>query len=134
MAFDGSWYIKVGNYPIPLEYMAYRTYKMSKNVQDLDSYRDADGVLHRNVLSHVVVKLEFETPILTEKQFRTLMTKLRENMPTQADKLARNVSVTYYDEETGFYETGDFYMPGTMEYTHFNKKIYEPTRIVFIEY
>lgn len=134
MAFNGSWYIKVGNYPIPLEYMAYRTYKSSTNVQDLDSYRDADGVLHRNVLPHIVHKTEFETPILTNKQFRTLMNKLRENMPTAADKLARNVQLTYYDEETDSYNTGSFYMPGTMEFTHFNKQIYEPTRIAFIEY
>lgn len=131
MAFNGRYYIKVGNYPIPLTYMAYKTYKVSSNTQDLDSYRDADGFLHRNVLSHVAHKLEFETPILTNKQFRALIDNIRANM---TDKTARDVTLNYYDEESDSYKTGSFYMPGTMEFTHFNKNIYEPTRIAFIEY
>lgn len=131
MAFNGNWYIKVGDYPIPLEFMAYKTYKASRNTQDLDSYRDADGVLHRNVLPHQAMKLEFETPILTNLQFRTLMDNIRANM---TDLIARDVPLQYYDEESDSYKTGSFYMPGTMEFTHFNKNIYEPTRIAFIEY
>lgn len=131
MAFNGSWYIKVGNYPIPLEYMAYRTYKSSTNVQDLDSYRDGDGVLHRNALPHIVHKAEFETPILTNKQFRTLMSNIRANLTNVAN---RDATIKMYVEETDSYVEIDTYMPGTMEFTHFNKQIYEPTRIAFIEY
>ena len=131
MAFNGSWYIKVGNYPIPLQYMFKSSYKVSSHVQDLDSYRDADGVLHRNVLPHVAHKLEFETPMLYNRDFRTLINNIQQNM---TNLLARDVTLTYYDEESDSYKTGSFYMPGTMEYTHFNKNIYEPTRIAFIEY
>jgi hypothetical protein len=131
MAFNGSWYIKVGDYPIPLRFMAYKTYKCSINTQDLDSYRDADGLLHRNVLPHQAAKLEFETPYMTNTDFRSLISNIRRNM---TNLVARDVQLQYYDEESDSYKSGTFYMPGTMEYTLFNKNIHEPTRIAFIEY
>ena len=132
MAFNGSFYIKVGDYPIPLRFMAYKTYVSAPDqTQDLDSYRDGDGLMHRNVLDHTVTKLKFETPIMTNKQFRTLISNIRANM---TDIIAKDVPLRYYDEWTDSYKNGNFYMPGTMEFTHFNKQIYEPTTITFIEY
>lgn len=131
MAFNGRYYIKVGDYEIPLEYMKASSYKSSSNVQDLDSYRDADGYLHRNVLEHVAHKLEFETTYLYNAQFRSLWDNIKANM---TNILHRDCPVRYYDEESDSYKTGSFYMPGTMEYTHMNKNIYEPVRIAFIEY
>ena len=131
MAFQG-YYIKVGNYTIPLTFMKLESYKSAPNQrQDLDSYRDADGYLHRNVLSHTATKLEFETPYLTFKDMRSLIQNIRANY---TDELARTVEVTYYDEETDSYKTGTFYMPGTVEYNWYNKEIYAPSRIAFIEY
>ena len=132
MAFNGNYYIKVGDYPIPLEYMAYKTYVAAPDqTQDLDSYRDANGLLHRNVLDHRATKLTFNTPMLTNRQFRDLIGNIRANM---TDIVAKNVTLTYYDEWTDSYKTGDFYMPGTMEFTHFNKRMYEPITITFIEF
>ncbi len=132
MAFNGRYYLKVGDYPIPLEFMAYKTYTSAPDqTQDLDSYRDADGKLHRNVLPHTAAKVEFETTYLTNSQFRTLISNIRRNM---TDLVAKDVSLQYYDEWTDSYKTGSFYMPGTMEFTHFNKAMYEPVRIAFIEY
>ena len=131
MAFQG-YYIKVGNYTIPLTFMKLESYKSAPNQrQDLDSYRDANGYLHRNVLSHTSTKLEFETPYLTFKDMRTLIQNIRANY---TDDLARTVELTYYDEETDTYKTGTFYMPGTVEYNWFNKEIYAPSRFAFIEY
>lgn len=131
MAFQG-YYIKVGNYTIPLTFMKLESYKSAPNQrQDLDSYRDANGYLHRNVLSHTATKLEFETPYLTFKDMRTLIQNIRANY---TDELARTVEVTYYDEETDSYKTGTFYMPGTVEYNWYNKEIYAPSRFAFIEY
>jgi hypothetical protein len=131
MAFNGEYYIKVGNYPIPLKYMFKSSYTMSSNVQDLDSYRDADGKLHRNVLPHIAHKLEFETPYLYKHEFRELFDNIRANL---TDVHNRDCELRYYDEESDSYKTGSFYMPGTMEYQHYNKNIYEPTRVAFIEY
>lgn len=131
MAFQG-YLIKVGNYTIPLTYMKLESYKSAPDQrQDLDSYRDADGVLHRNVLPHTATKIEFETPYLFMSQFQELIQGIRANY---LSNLARDCTLTYYDEETNTYKTGHFYMPGTMEYTMYNKQIYAPCRFAFIEY
>lgn len=131
MAFQG-YLIKVGNYTIPLTYMKLESYKSAPDQrQDLDSYRDADGVLHRNVLPHTATKIEFETPYLFMSQLQELIQNIRSNFLTS---IARDCTLTYYDEETNSYKTGHFYMPGTMEYTMYNKQIYAPCRFAFIEY
>lgn len=130
MAFQG-YYIKVGNYTIPLTFMKLESYKSAPNQrQDLDSYRDANGHLHRNVLGHTATKLEFETPYLTVKDMRSLIQNIRANY---TNELERACELTYYDEETDTYKTGSFYMPGTVEYNWFNKEIYAPSRFAFIE-
>lgn len=131
MAFNGQYYLKVGDYPIPLEFMAYKSYTFSRNVQDLDSYRDADGLLHRNVLPHIAHKAEFDTPYMTKRQVRTLIDNIRANVINATEN---NVNLRYYDPWTDTYKTGVFYLPGTLEFTPFNKNIYEPLRIAFIEY
>ena len=131
MAFNG-YLVKVGNYTIPLTFMKLESYKSMPNQrQDLDSYRDADGYLHRTVLPHTATKLEFETPYLFRPQMQSLIQGIRINFTSE---IARQCEVTYYDEETDSYKTGTFYMPGTMEYQVYNKDIYAPTRFAFIEY
>ena len=135
MAFNG-YLIKVVNgansYTIPLEYMKLESYKIAPNQrQDLDSYRDANGYLHRNVLSHTASKIEFETPYLYRSQMRSLIQNIRALF---SDNLARTLTLEYYDEESDTYKTGTFYMPGTVEYNLYNKNIYAPSRFAFIEY
>ena len=131
MAFNGSWLLKVGDYPIPLSIMRYGTYTASRNVQDLDSYRDADGILHRNVLPHIAYKVEFETIYMTVGEFRAFVDNIRDNI---IDDKANDVTLTYYDIWTDSYMTGHFYLPGTLEFPLLNKNICDQTRIAFIEY
>ncbi len=132
MAFNGSYYLKVGNYEIPLQFMKLDSYQTSPDQrQDLDSYRDADGILHRTVLPHTATKVEFETPPLLVNDFRALIDGIKANYTTS---LARDCTLTYYDDETDSYKTGHFYMPGTMSYKVYNKQIYNSFRIAFIEY
>ena len=131
MAFNGSWLVKVGDYPIPLSMMSYGSYKASRNVQDLDSYRDADGILHRNALPHVAFKVEFETIYMTLSSFRTLIDNIKDNI---LDNVANDVNLTYYDPWSDSYKSGHFYLPGTLEFPLLNKEICDQTRIAFIEY
>jgi hypothetical protein len=131
MAFN-NYYIKVGSYTIPLDYMKVESYtSMPDQRQDLDSYRDADGYLHRTVLSHTATKIEFETTHLWRWQMQELIQGIKANLTSN---LERKCTVTYYDDEIDDYKTGTFYLPGTMEYKVFNKQIYAPTRFAFIEY
>lgn len=46
MAYSG-FLIKVGDYTVPFRYIEAKKYKCSIKGQDLDSYRDANGILHR---------------------------------------------------------------------------------------
>ena len=127
-----NYLLKVGNYIIPNEFIKIESYQSSPDQrQDLDSYRDADGILHRTVLSHTATKIEFETPYLYVRQMQALIQGIKNNF---TDSLARKCQLTYYDEETDDYKTGTFYLPGTMTYTRFNKDIYAPSRFAFIEY
>lgn len=56
MAYAG-FLIRVGSYKIPHSWIRAETYTVTKTGQDLDSYRDANGLLHRNALTHWVAKI-----------------------------------------------------------------------------
>ena len=77
MAYSG-FLIKVGNYTVPFRYIEAKKYKCGIKGQDLNSYRDANGVLHREALSNVSIKTEWETPgDIDEKALRALMDNIR---------------------------------------------------------
>lgn len=132
MAFNGSWYIKIGTYAIPLTIMKYGSYKSAPaQRQDLDGYVDANGNLHRNPVSHTRSKLEFNTIPMSEEMMREFM----DNITAQyLNGLEKKVQLTYYEEEYGNYVTGYFYLSATQEYTHLNKAMYDSVRIALIEY
>lgn len=134
MAFQ-NYLLKVGNYEIPVKFINADTYIANRTVQDLDSYRDANGVLHRTTLDHVPNKIEFETPpMLTNTEFAELMGNIQENYIIEAE---RKVNVTAYIPETDSYETQEMYMPDIKPtiYMILNKEIrYRPIRLAFIGY
>lgn len=134
MAYQG-YLIKVGDYKIPLSYIKSESYSVLKSGQDLDSYRDANGVLHRTALEHFLYKVEFETrAMLTNTQMADLLSNIRKQYTNTTEK---KVHMTLYVPETDSYEDQDAYMPDitfspyivTSEYIKYN-----PTRIAFIGY
>lgn len=134
MAYQG-YLIKVGDYTIPLKYIRAETYKVTKFGQDLDSYTDANGYLHRNALEHWVPKAEFETiPLMTNVQVANLMGNIQRNYISQIEK---DANVTLYVPEIDDYYTTHMYMPD-IEYEMYlaNDKIiqYEQFRMAFIGY
>lgn len=135
MAFSG-YLVKVGTYKIPLSYMRYESYQITYYTQDLDSYRDSDGVLHRNALQHKIGKLEFNTPIMNNTDFSTLMSSLKAQMSDPTEKKA---SVTFYVPEDDAYVTQDMYIPDVVTKIRnvdegSNTISYQETRIAFIGY
>lgn len=134
MAYKG-YLIKVGNYIIPHSMISAETYIVTKNGQDLDSYRDANGVLHRTALEHFVAKVEFETPPLkTNVDFEELMSNIRSQYIIPVEK---RVSVEVFIPEDNDYMTQDMYMPDIkFEIYYADSKIikYNPVRIAFIGY
>lgn len=134
VAYSG-FLIKVGNYTIPHGIIKAETYNATRNVQDMDSYRDANGVLHRNALAHVPIKVEFETkPLLTESRKNEFMSNIQANYTNSAE---RRVSATVYVPETGEYVTQDMYLvtPTFTIYAIINGvPKYNSTRIAFVGY
>lgn len=135
MAYNG-WLIKVGNYTIDTKkYVRAETYNVTRQVLDLDSYRDANGLLHRNALDHITYKVEFNTPpMLDNTQVAELMSNIRANFINQ---LERKANVTIYVPETDSYVTQEMYMPDIQfpMYGNYHDKIeYNEIRLAFIGY
>lgn len=115
MAFQ-SYFIKVGNYEIPLKYMTEGTYNSTKNILDIDPYYDANGKQHREVLDHIPYKVEFETvPMMTETEFDDLMRNIENNFTVAKE---RKANVTAYILETRSYITQEMYIPNFTPKVH----------------
>ena len=134
MAYAG-YLIKVGTYTIPLSIIRAETYSVFMSITDLDSYVDANGLLHRNALDHVANKVEFETiPLMDNTQFADLMSNIRSQMTELKE---RKASVTCYIPELDDYVTQDMYMPDIKPPLYFADDTiiqYNQVRLAFIGY
>lgn len=135
MSFAG-YLVKAGDYTIPADkYIKSQSYKVTLNVQDLDSFRDANGVLHRTALEHRVSKVEFETPaMLTNVQMTELFNNIANNYSVPAE---RKFVGTFYVPELDDYVSQDMYMsdPAFNIYGIFDNVVkYSSVRIAFITY
>lgn len=126
--------LKIGNEIFNMKYIKEKTYKGYVSVQDLDSYRDANGLLHREALSHVPIKCEFETIPLNNEQYEQIMDMIRRNY---INELERKVTITAFILEYNGYVTQDAYMAEPqpqIQTIKYNKIQYAPLRIAFIGY
>ena len=134
MAYSG-YLIKVGEWKIPHSWIRAETYVVTKNGQDLDSYRDANGVLHRNALEHWVAKAEFETPPLkTNTEVANFMRNISSNYTNAVEKKA---NVTVYIPEIDDYVTQEMYVPDipfTIYSANDTEIKYNQFRVAFIGY
>lgn len=133
MAFQG-YHIRVGNTVIPEKYIKYDSLQTTYETLDLDSYRDANGNLHRNALSHRSVKVEFETPYLYHRDMQNLMSIIRNNYVSAKEQ---SVNLSVYIDELDDYVEQKCYLVNTTWKKAQNSPlgyIYQPTRIAFIGY
>lgn len=114
MAYSGS-LIKIkganghGDYDVPLRIIKADTYQVYRTIVDLDSYRDADGNLHRQAIDHVPCKVEFETvPMLTNMEFADLMSEFQKRYTVAKE---RKLVCEIYIPETDSYVQQNMYMP-----------------------
>ena len=133
MAYSG-FLVKAGDYIIPAkQYIKADSYSVYSNMQDLDSYPDANGYLHREALDLKAVKVEFETPaMLTNAQFANLMKKIRENYTIPK---ARQLILTAYVPEYDDYVTQTVYLADftpSIYSTAGGIIRYKPVRLAFI--
>lgn len=110
------------------------TYIANRNVQDLDSYRDSNGKLHRETLTHVPCSIEFETPLLPREDLATLLKKIQANY---SHSMERKAEVTAFIPEKDDYITQDMYMPDpkiTIANIWNGDLWYKPVKLEFIGY
>lgn len=134
MAYNG-YLIKVGNYTIPHSIIRAETYKVTRNSQDIDSYRDGNGYLHREALNNFVPKVEFNVvPMLTNTQLSSFLGNISANYTNAVE---RRVSASVYVPEVDDYVTQDMYVADFTPEIYFadsNVVKYKEFRMAFIGY
>lgn len=140
MSFDGGliylYNPSSGQYDnLPLSYMFKESYKVTPNRrQDLDSGRNANGVLERNVLDHTASTIEFETKPTWNKTIGELNQFIRSHYIVEKEK---KLDIRYYCPDLDDYKTGVFYVPD-IEYPIMrvdgNRIFYNNITYEFIEY
>ncbi len=124
-----------GGTELPMKYIKVTGYNITPNQRmESEAKRDVTGLLHRVTVAHTATKVEFNTPVLTNKDVDAMMTLFRNNWSSTAE---RKITLYYYDMETDSYRTGTFYMPDIkFQIDHIDNNIiyYGETRIAFIEY
>lgn len=101
--------IAVGGKDIPKEYIQYNNYEATPNQrQDVDSQRDLNQDLHRNVSPHYKSVVKFTTRPLFEYQVRDLMDNYIR--ASYIDEKERKLEVEFFDPETGEYFSGEYYL------------------------
>lgn len=105
-----------------------------RQMVDLDAYRDANAILHRNVVREDIPKVEWETPYLSDNELRELF-GIIDAATTNAQE--RKVTATFYDTRKGIYRTHEFYEPD-IEFSVYkadeNEIVYNPIRIALVGY
>lgn len=149
MAYNG-YLVKLGTgnsaYTIPLRYIKADTYQCVWSVVDFDSYRDAEGELHRDAVSERrIMKVEFETPDMSDTEIQTLLTNIKGAFDNAT---AKSCTVEAYMPEEGAYKTDKCYLTSdvnfTIRYAEPNRTVngttvvgklrYDPIRFAFIGY
>lgn len=132
MAYSG-FLLKIGNYEFPQEYIKPETFSAYVNMQDLDPWTDANGLLHREPVDLKAFKVEFETvAMLTNKEVAEIMDNIRANYTVPK---GRQALITAYIQEYDDYVSQTGYMA---DFTPTIKGIYDgvihynPIRLAFI--
>ena len=132
----GGYLVKVGTYTIPFAFIKADTYQCVWSVVDFDSYRDGYGQLHRDAVSdRRILKVEFETPDMSDTEFETLMGNIRSQF---TDAVSKTCTVQAWMPEECDYKTDTCYLTSdvnfTMRYADEKGIRYDPVRFAFIGY
>ena len=128
--------VKIGSTELDFKWINYADYSITPNQrQDLDSFRDNNGYLHRTVLPHTATKIEFNTPPMPESSKMELFGIFENNF---TNKQERKLTINYYSPDTSTYKTAEVYMPDVQfqlqTVDEHGQLWYDTMRIAFIEY
>lgn len=137
--FQG-WLIKFGDVQLPNSFLLADGWEDTPNQRiEIDTYRDANVLLHRETAENFKTKLKLNIREMSLEERIAFDNVIGLASLPITDKKQRRVRVTYWNDETLTYETGVFYMPDTTYVIHRvdedNKDIeYNDFSITLIEY
>lgn len=127
MSYDGH-RITIGEIDITNDWIAPGTFNITPTKRIIDSWTDADLVEHQDILETRKMVIEFS---IRERTLADQLT-IAEIFSEQED-----ISVSYYDDISGTYKNGTFYMDAP-KFSHLNTKtgqiLYAATPIKLTEY
>ena len=107
-------------------------------IQDLDSYRNGNGILKRHVLPNKVPSIEWSTPYLRYEDKCRLIALINKAMTYGTGvKKQRRLRARYYNDWSDDYDTHDFYVPDVQfQYggLYHGAPMYLPIKIQMIGY
>lgn len=136
MAFDG-YLLKVGADLFPLSFVFKESYEVTPNRrQDLNSTRNANGILQRTVLAHKPSTIKLTTKPMDNTELAEMMGLITSNFVVENE---RKVELTYYAPDIDGYKSGFFYIPDisfpiNMVDLDNNRILYNSFDLEFIEY
>lgn len=134
MGYNG-YLLKFGSKIFDMEYIFKDSYSVTPHRrQDLDPYRDANGKLHRNVVSHDVTTITFQTKPMWSEELNEFLSFMRR---VCVNKREKKYSITYFVPSENGYSTGNFYVPDVQFPIHMivgDDILYKSIQIEFIEY
>jgi len=145
MAYNG-YLLKVGGsseMDFPIKYMKAETFDAVLNAQDMDSDRNANGVLDRTVLDHVAGQITFQTPPMWNDEFDAMMEIFRSHYISKfvEDNInpERKLIVEAFFPEINGYHQGEFYLVTPKPQIDWvkskeNKLHYLPMEIQLVQY
>ena len=133
MAFEG-YLISSGGERFDERFIFKESYEVGREDMDLDSFRNANGVLERNVLDHSSTVITFETKPMTNNYFASMMSFFARHYSVPRE---RKISLVYYLPEDDSYHSGEFYMATPKPKIHHiwdNEITYSQMQIKLVEY
>lgn len=133
MSRYAGYFLKFGGTKLPNSYLT--SFNSTPNQRsELSAYRDNNNLLNRVTSPNFKTKITFKTkPLLIDEKINL------QNIiaGSYTNYVERKATVTYYNDETDSYCTGDFYLPDityTVKYCSGSRVLYEPVEITLIEY
>ena len=121
-------------YDIPLEYISEKSYKCTHSTLDLDPYRDANGILHRNAILKTPKVVVNTRPHLRNTNVAEIFANLSNRYISAIEK---KLLLSVYIPELDDYYVGYFYLPDldfTIQKIEGNTIIYDALELSFIGY
>lgn len=107
MAYNGTLFT-IGGTKFPTKWIYKDSYSVTPHALDMDSTRNANGVLQRNLLNHKSVTVTFQTVPMPISEYEAMWAWIRAKYIDAGEK---KVSIGYYEFESGTIKTINAYVP-----------------------